>query len=35
MSERTIDVQHRQGIVVAKYIIEGEPGIHYREVADE
>lgn len=34
-SERiTLDVQYRQGQYVEKYIIEGEPGIHY-EVIEE
>lgn len=32
MSERIIKTQYRQGLVVEKYIIEGEPGIHYRIV---
>ena len=32
MTERVIDTQYRQGVVVEKYIVEGEPGIHYRAV---
>jgi len=32
MTERVIDTQYRQGTVVEKYIIEGEPGVHYRVV---
>ena len=35
MTERIIEVQYRQGVLVEKYIIEGEPGIHYRVVADD
>ena len=34
MTERVIEVQYRQGNVVEKYIIEGEPGVHYRVVQE-
>ena len=32
MPERIIDTQYRQGMIVEKYIVEGEPGINYRVV---
>jgi len=34
MSERILEVQHRQGLVVEKYIVEGERGINYRVVGE-
>jgi len=32
MSEHILDVQYRQGQIVEKSIVEGEPGIEYRVV---
>ena len=34
MTERIIETQHRQGLVVEKYIVEGEPGVNYRIIGE-